>query len=511
MRRIFSEPQSSELADDVHIKSISSDGNNGFHVTYVVGGQEEMVHFEEADYDSQNESFTKDVDGIKYELASRTAAFQGPDKNQGSSEFKYLDAHLFVIDEPNSRVFATYGARTEAAGVPAGTAVYLGKMDSYNLDRNSPSNDLRIRVRGGLELTADFDASTLEGQIDRIRVRGADEAEYSILPSTTRFAIGNGRIIGGLFAAALTGVDSDTNAPLDETVRGYEGGILGEFYGPSAEEVGGVLDAESEAHDRVMHGWFGGHNTNNFNPRASMAPPRMPLSVGVDRDYSTTTTTLTDAAGGSVTEIEGDGAAGFYVTYMIDGAEHRIHLGYSDFNGREYIEAGDPEYGIWEATASYSAPEFDHFNVNGWYVASRTTRNVWRGHIVDGDVTAVLPAGTAEYDGRMFANGWSRTDPTGRQRISGDLALTADFDNHSVDGKFSGVNLQNTTAEILIQNGAIANSAFTAELAGQGAAAAFEGDMTGQFFGPDAAEVGGVLSAGDADTVYEGWFGGTKQ
>ena len=36
--------------------------------------------------------------------------------------------------------------------------------------------------------------------------------------------------------------------------------------------------------------------------------------------------------------------------------------------------------------------------------------------------------------------------------------------------------------------------------------------MTGHFFGPDAAEVGGVVTADDidTDTVYKGYFGGGK-
>lgn len=66
--------------------------------------------------------------------------------------------------------------------------------------------------------------------------------------------IHDGKIMDGQFAAKLTGMDSDANAPMDMTVSGYEGGILGEFYGPAAEEVGGVWNASRE--DRVMAGAF---------------------------------------------------------------------------------------------------------------------------------------------------------------------------------------------------------------------------------------------------------------
>ena len=56
--------------------------------------------------------------------------------------------------------------------------------------------------------------------------------------------------------ATLTGMDSNANAPMDMTVNDYKGGILGEFYGPNAEEVGGVWNATRDRDDRVMAGAF---------------------------------------------------------------------------------------------------------------------------------------------------------------------------------------------------------------------------------------------------------------
>ena len=41
---------SSELTGDIRVKTVSSDGNNGFHVTYEVGGEESTIHFEADDY-----------------------------------------------------------------------------------------------------------------------------------------------------------------------------------------------------------------------------------------------------------------------------------------------------------------------------------------------------------------------------------------------------------------------------------------------------------------------------
>ena len=108
-----------------------------------------------------------------------------------------------------------------------------------------------------------------------------------------------------------------------ETVDGYSGHVLGEFFGPSATEVGGVLHAESADHGRVMAGVFGGTSTKPH--------PTIPegdhaiLSVAVDRDYSVPSTDLTDMA--RVTAVAGHGARGFRVTYNVDGTQEVVTLG----------------------------------------------------------------------------------------------------------------------------------------------------------------------------------------
>ena len=53
-------------------------------------------------------------------------------------------------------------------------------------------------------------------------------------------------------------MDTNAAAPLRDTVRGYHGDVLGEFYGPAAEEVGGVLSARRDEDLRVMGGIFHG-------------------------------------------------------------------------------------------------------------------------------------------------------------------------------------------------------------------------------------------------------------
>ena len=69
-----------------------------------------------------------------------------------------------------------------------------------------------------------------------------------------------------------------------------------------------------------------------------------------------------------------------------------------------------------------------------------------------------------------------------------------------------------TNAVLAIQNGTITNDGLNAEVVGRQDAVGISGSMTGQFFGPDAAEVGGVIEAErSGDRVFEGWFAGEKQ
>ena len=72
-----------------------------------------------------------------------------------------------------------------------------------------------------------------------------------------------------------------------------------------------------------------------------------------------------------------------------------------------------------------------------------------------------------------------------------------------------------STGELAISNGAISGNEFTADLAGSIDPGTFDGDMSGQFFGPAAAEVGGVMSGEYAKpgetVVLHGFFGGKQQ
>ena len=433
-----------------------------------------------------------------------------------------------------------YGHRTGPAGLPAGAALYTGWLYSRTQSMDNRDGSGRLDIDGPMRLIADFASGTVEGGVTAIRFRRYDEngdrGDWETIPTTNRFVFEHGRITGAQFMAELTGMDSGNNA-LEDTVRGFEGTVHGEFYGPAAEEMGAVVSAESAAHNRALIGRL---HSKRLDPR-NFDGERIPLSVGIERDVPTMQVRMTDTATSTVTAIEGDGAGGFHVTYQVDGAPQRVHLEASDYGsdpGFAYIYASDGEnspYVLFDMSDSFRtsrSAEFDHFNAQGWvviaYDANGDDENVRRGLMVYGNRTEVadLPAGTASYEGRMFAFGNPSDDPDDavQDYIRGSLTLTANFANSDVTGRmydfetrkgtFSG-EYDDATGELTISNGAISGNEFTADVAGSIAPGTVDGDMSGQFFGPAAAEVGGVMSGEYAKpgetVVLHGFFGGKQQ
>ena len=264
----------SEFSDEVHVSAISSDGANGFRVTYVVDAEERTVHFRESDWESDFSGiYSRELAGEGYENArlwSQTDSFNGAEKDRGSTEFTYFDAIASSFykgeEDADHLTYLTYGARTEA--MPAtGTATWLGRMRAKIWDRNwDRENPDTTDLYGDLNLTVDIEEGVLAGHIGRLRTWDSSQNTWLPLPDSTGFEIDNGEMVDGQFTADLTGVDTDPSAPLYRSMRGFEGDMLGEFYGPAAQEVGGVLNARRQVDGRVASGWFGGGGalwTNN--------------------------------------------------------------------------------------------------------------------------------------------------------------------------------------------------------------------------------------------------------
>ena len=245
-----------------------------------------------------------------------------------------------------------------------------------------------------------------------------------------------------------------------------------------------------------------------------------------------------------VTKFEGDDAGGFEITYMIDGTERPIRFTASD-HGADPMGNEDTYYkelGNWIYTVEVETPrgstvddesEFDHFDI---YFAEAFEKGETPpllagggvGYFVHGAATQVLPTGTANYSGRFRAKligpdseppttpskGWLRSD---------DLTLSLDFTTSTVSGAIEdieqrprGQDSYNSLTGRFTIDGEMAESAsgpgLTAELTGAGELAAWDVDMEGRVFGPQATEVGGVVMGAKSDgDMLIGYFGAETQ
>lgn len=222
------------------VTKVTPSGADGLKVTYMAGSRERSIDLERSVHDAS--VFSR-------ETGDTLVVLQLVD-----DDFDHFDTgSVFVnADGELSEGYVVFGSRTPAAGLPSGTATYRGKVtaerqyDPSGADPESThpySND----VEGDLTLTADLDGGSVQGVIDRIGVRGYYASDFEPVFGA-RFEIDNGRIEGDAFVADLEGSGAFAG--------GYTGNVHGVFYGPAAEETGGVLGATRGEND-VLIGHFG--------------------------------------------------------------------------------------------------------------------------------------------------------------------------------------------------------------------------------------------------------------
>jgi hypothetical protein len=147
-----------------------------------------------------------------------------------------------------------------------GSATYEGQMVADLWDSFSEPElfDNLGRMWGALTLDANFSDGEIEGAIDEIWIEPPGTAftntAWYQLPDTTSISIEEGTIDGNRFHAAWEGHDTDTGSADTNSVRDFEGAMLGEFYGPNGEEIGGVITGQREGTSDVINGRFGACN-----------------------------------------------------------------------------------------------------------------------------------------------------------------------------------------------------------------------------------------------------------
>ena len=529
--------QSSELSADFFVESIRRNAGGEYVIDYVIDGTEEEITLDTGDCGSSGCEFL--VNGRRTFFWSWTRDDDDPSIEDGLGEFQYMASLGFAHYSPmdlQARTWFVFGVRTE--DLPMGTATHHGRFFSWSFETANSAWSRRQYVSGTMRLVANFDMRALEGRIIRIRGRQPEEStSYSTWP-TSSFAITEGRIVNGQFTATLTGLDSDPTTPFDESVRGFMGHILGEFYGPNAEEVGGVVtatrDVAGTADDRVLHGFIGGRKTDRLTGITDLEA----LWTAVDHDLQAGSATVLTAVERPTVESTADG---YTITYIVDGQTQTLELRESDILGSRYEKKTDgPDYIFWDETGSFERTRSflgrfrpEHFDVNTLVIthrdASDNLTSSTLGNLIHGNRTTDTPTtGTASYDGGVLIREWPTDQAVSNRSRSvtgyrGDLNLSADFGSSTVTG--NTIMLQSRPGDRstpwvnasggLSFNATISGNGLSAtNLSGSGDLAGYSGGrVNGAFYGPGAAEVAGVLDAthGTQNKALSGYFGGQQQ
>ena len=273
VERIYAEDGrgvSSPQDDSAYIESVLRTSTGRFVVNYVIDGERTSVDFEMSgldSYDSLFGSVTHDNHAYGFQVyrdlgsdddpAPRdyvaTARFFTFERRPGVSPF---DGTVFEL-------FGTYGLRTRPENLsPLGSASYEGNIFGNIWDIDDPNRSTGLDLlRGMLALDANLDSGDISGEVSNLSRfdYGAENRAWEDLAETISIEIGSGSIEQGRFTAAWEGRDSG-DTPAEDSVRGFTGDMLGEFYGPAGEEVGGVWrghrDATATTPEQLINGFF---------------------------------------------------------------------------------------------------------------------------------------------------------------------------------------------------------------------------------------------------------------
>ena len=253
-----------------YVKSVSSDGEGGFNVTWVIDGAESPVHFPADAYNPESFGFEHvDEARVHYLLFGWTDAlypelFPGTteDRTDGSTQFDYLDLQgwdlYFGQDHTGISGSVTYGVRTLPDNLPIGNVIWQGSMYASRWDDYGA---VVLNLNGAVKLEANLDDMTISGRIDGIHIPSWASASGQNEPLEGSYIdIESGAIHDAEFTQEWVG-HGPMDAASGETMLGFRGAMTGEFYGPAAEEVGGVLSGQrhstNDSPGQYLVGGFG--------------------------------------------------------------------------------------------------------------------------------------------------------------------------------------------------------------------------------------------------------------
>ena len=516
-------------SSDAAIKSIAGDGDGGMIVTFIVEGVELTKHYTKnrrVDYDWGYEFASIEEDGDPFYNLIWT---ENTD-NENFYVFGAVSGHPSGDTQP--RYYFIYGARTE--DLPTGLANYHGRLNSQIWRSNN--RDERTHLYGAASLNVDFDHGTVNGEIGNIWSR-LQTAEDDVPLEDNKFVIEDGTIQNGQFVATMKGIDESSNSGSDQlsnevisSIEGFNGNILGEFYGPQASAVGAVVNATRN--NAVLIGYLTGES---FSPTRTLEQQAnsTPLDVSVIRNIEEGNNSISHANDSTrVESIRSDGQGGITLTYLVEGMQYSVQFEDEDyskvFTNWFVKESNNREQFLTTFSDGFSlAPEFNY--LNSYFFASgeigSTTNINPTSLFVNGLQTDPdnLPSGEANYKGKLTFIDWENCSTCSvfyrdRDQFYGNLSLTANFDESDIGGAVDlfGDDGEMLNDALLINDGSIEGNKFKANLQATEIIPDITGSMSGAFYGPAAEEVGGVIEYSspsddeDPAAVGIGWFGASR-
>ena len=255
--------------DSAYIESILRTNTGKIVVSYILAGERTSIDFETREIDSYDGIFgstTHDnhVYGVQLYTDLGTADDPAPREYVAAARWYTFEQRpgIMPYDGVVYEFYGTYGVRTAPEPLSVlGSATYSGNVHGKLWDTDEPNVRTGSQLlEGSLSLIADLDDGGITGQITSLRRGdGRTRREHWETFADTNVIEIVGSIIDGRFAADWDGHDSG-GTPVGDSVRGFTGTMLGEFYGPAGEEVGGVLkghrDASATTPEQIFNGFF---------------------------------------------------------------------------------------------------------------------------------------------------------------------------------------------------------------------------------------------------------------
>ena len=273
VERVYAEDArgvSSPQGDGAYIESVLRTSTGTYVVNFVIDGERTSVDFdmeELASYDSLFGQATHDNHSYGFQVYRDL----GGDDDPAPRDY-VATARVFTFERRPGvspydgtvyELFGTYGLRTRPEDLsPLGSASYAGNIFGNVWDVDDPNRNTGLDLlRGTLTLDADLDSGDIGGEVRDLRRfdYGAEPRAWEDLAETVSIEIDGGTIEQGRFIATWEGRDGG-ETPVEDSVLGFTGNMLGEFYGPAGEEVGGVWrghrDATDTTPEQLINGFF---------------------------------------------------------------------------------------------------------------------------------------------------------------------------------------------------------------------------------------------------------------